>query len=213
MIPIRVLISDDHRLLREAWSFILNRDTRFQVVADCCSSEVAILQQKALQPAILLLNISVQNTDTIEQIGRIRKFCPGWKILVISPYSFPDVARKTMKAGASGYVTKTSSMKELLEAIVAVRQGKKYQCEEIKKIDHAQMRQSPDAEERLKLLTSREIEIISVIKKGLTSREIAQVLKITTKTVERHRYTISKKLNLHNTPQLVDFINRYHPDL
>lgn len=213
MIPIRVLISDEYRLLREAWSFILNKDGRFQVVGDCCSSETAILQEKESKPDIILLNVSAQNSSTIEQIERIRKLCPSWKIVVISPYGFPDVARKIMKAGAAGYITKTSSIKELLEAIVAVRQGKKYQCEEIKKINHAQIKQSADAEERLKLLTSREIEIISIIKKGLTSREIAQVLKITTKTVERHRYTISKKLNLNNTPQLIDFINRYHSEL
>lgn len=192
---------------------ILNRDARFQVVADCCSSEAAILEQKESRPDIILLNISIQNSNTLEQIARLRKFCPGLKILVISPYRFPDVARKIMKAGASGYLTKTSPIKELFEAIVTVRQGKKYQCDEIRGIDHAEIKKSTDAEERLKLLTSREIEIISVIKKGLTSREIAEILKITTKTVERHRYTISKKLNLHNTPQLVDFVNKYHSEL
>lgn len=213
MIPIKVLIANDHRLLREAWSFILNRDPHFEVVADCCNSEAAIFEAKKWRPDVVLFKISNQNTATVKQILNIRKFCPGLKILIISPYNFPDVARKMIRAGASGYITATSPIKELLNAIVVVKEGKRYQCEEIKNIDQAQVKESLDPEVRLKLLTSREIEVISVIKRGLTSREIAGELKITPKTVERHRYTISKKLRLHNTPQLVDFINRYHSEL
>ena len=112
-----------------------------------------------------------------------------------------------------GYVTKNSSREEMFRAIIEVYHGKKYVCEEIKNILSEQVISGDDQHSGLNSLSQREIEIISFIKKGYSSKEIADALNISVKTVEVHRYNILKKLNLKNAAALVNFINNSQLDL
>jgi two-component system invasion response regulator UvrY len=118
-----------------------------------------------------------------------------------------------MQKGAMGYVTKNSSREEMFKAIIEVYDGKKYICEEIKNILSEQVISGEDQPSGLNALSQREIEIISFIKKGFSSKEIADALNISVKTVEVHRYNILKKLNLKNAAALVNFVNNSQLDL
>jgi two-component system invasion response regulator UvrY len=212
MEKITILIADDHKLVRETWSFILNTDPRFNVIAESGSGEDAIEQSKKLKPNIVIMDINLPGMNGIEATQQIRKFSPGTKILGVSLHTQPTYARKMMQKGAMGYVTKNSSKEEMFKAITEIQSGKKYICEEIKNILSDQVLNSEDPQHGLNSLSQREIEIITFIKKGNSSKVIADVLNISVKTVEVHRYNILKKLNLKNAAALVNFINNSQLD-
>jgi len=213
MDKITILIADDHTLVRETWSFILNSDPRFTVVAECGSGEEAVEKAKELRPAVVIMDINLPGINGIEATQLIRKFSPGSKILGVSLHTQPTYARKMMQKGAMGYVTKNSSRDEMFKAIIEVSNGRKYVCDEIKNILSEQVISGEDTQSGLNSLSQREIEVISFIKKGNSSKEIADTLNISVKTVEVHRYNILKKLNLKNAAALVNFINNSQLDL
>lgn len=212
MDKITILIADDHTLVRETWSFILNTDPRFTVVAESGSGEEAVELAKNLRPMIVIMDINLPGMNGIEATQLIRKFSPGSKVLGVSLHTQPTYARKMMQKGAMGYVTKNSSREEMFKAIMEIQGGKKYICDEIKNILSEQVISGEDQNTGLNSLSQREIEIISYIKKGNSSKEIAEALNISVKTVEVHRYNILKKLNLKNAAALVNFINNSQLD-
>jgi two-component system invasion response regulator UvrY len=212
MEKITILIADDHTLVRETWSFILNTDPRFNVVAESGSGEEAVEMAKKLRPNIVIMDINLPGMNGIEATQQIRKYSPGSRILGVSLHTQPTYARKMMQKGAMGYVTKNSSREEMFKAILEIQAGKKYICDEIKNILSEQVISGDDPQTGLNSLSQREIEIISYIKKGYSSKEIADALNISVKTVEVHRYNILKKLNLKNAAALVNFINNSQLD-
>ena len=207
MEKITLLITDDHKLIREAWSSILNSDPRFKVIAETASGEEAVELAKQLRPNVVILDINLPGMNGFEVIPLIRKFSPGSKILGVSLHTQPTYARKMIQKGALGYVTKNSSREEMFKAIIEIHNGRKYICDEIKTILSEQMLSGDEQPSGLNALSQREIEIISFIKKGHSSKEIADILSLSAKTIEVHRYNLMKKLNLKNTAALVNFIN------
>jgi two-component system invasion response regulator UvrY len=143
----------------------------------------------------------------IDATQLIRKFSPGTKILGVSMHTQPAYARKMLQKGAMGYVTKNSSCEEMCKAIMEIQHNRKYICDEIKNILSDQIMSGDDQQAGLNSLSEREIEVIGFIKKGFSSKEIAEPLNISVKTVEVHRYNILKKLNLKNTAAMVNYIN------
>lgn len=207
MEKITILIADDHTLVRETWSFIFNSDPRFTVVAESGSGEEAVELAKKLRPNVIIMDINLPGINGIEATQQIRKFSPASRILGVSLHTQPTYARKMIQKGAMGYVTKNSSREEMFKAIMEIQSGKKYICDEIKNILSEQVISGEDTQAGLNSLSQREIEIIAFIKKGNSSKEIADALSISVKTVEVHRYNILKKLNLKNAAALVNFIN------
>jgi two-component system invasion response regulator UvrY len=212
MDKITILIADDHTLVRETWSFILNTDPRFNVIAESGSGEEAIELDRKLRPNVVIRDITLPGIKGIEVRQHIRTFSPGSRILAVSLRTQPTYARKMVQKGAMGYVTKNSSREEMFKAILEIQDGKKYICDEIKNILSEQVISGDDPQTGLNSLSQREIEIISYIKKGNSSKEIADALNISVKTVEVHRYNILKKLNLKNAAALVNFINNSQLD-
>ncbi|MFI5195009.1 MAG: response regulator [Chitinophagales bacterium] len=205
---ISILIADDHKLIRETWTYILNNDARFKVIASCEDSEEAIRLTRQTHPDVILMDINMTPFSGMEATRRIREVWSGSRIIGVTMHSQPSYARKMMQIGASGYVTKNSSREEMMEAIVTVHQGDKYICSEIKDIMSDQAERKPVAAlARINSLTEREMEIINLIKKGNSSREISNALDISLKTVEVHRHNILKKLKLRNSASLVNFMN------
>lgn len=213
MDKISILIADDHTLVRETWSFILNTDPRFTVVAESGSGEEAVELAKKLRPQVVIMDINLPGINGIEATQQIRKYSPGTKVLGVSLHTQPTYARKMMQKGAMGYVTKNSSREEMFKAIMEIQGGKKYICDEIKNILSEQVIAGDDPQAGLNSLSQREIEIIAYIKKGFSSKEIADALNISVKTVEVHRYNILKKLHLKNAAALVNFINNSQLDI
>jgi len=212
MSKITILIADDHTLIRETWSFILNSDPKFQVVAECGTGEEAVTKARELHPDIVIMDINMPGINGIEATEQIKKISPESKIIGVSLHTQPTYARKMMQKGAMGYVTKNSSREEMFKAIEEVYEGKKYICEEIKNILSEQVLSGDDQPTGLNTLSQREIQIIALIKKGYSSKEIAESLEISVKTVEVHRYNILKKLNLRNAAALVHFIHNSQLD-
>ncbi|HLA51936.1 MAG TPA: response regulator transcription factor [Flavitalea sp.] len=208
MEKITVLIADDHKLIRETWSFILNGDPRFQVVAECGDSEQAVEMTRQKHPNVVLMDINIMPISGFEATERIRKVSPKTRVIGVSMHSQPAYAKKMLQIGAKGYVTKNSSKEEMIMAILEVHAGNRYICDEIKNnISELVMDDNRDTP-NVNALTEREIQIINLIKEGQSSKEIAANLNISLKTVEVHRHNILKKLKLKNSASLVNFINQ-----
>lgn len=212
MTRITIMIVDDHKLVREAWAMILNSDPRFEVIADCPNAESAIMEVKELRPNVVIMDVNMPGMNGIEAVPYIRKFSPASRILGVSCYTFPDIARKMMQAGVSGYVTKNSSKAEMIHAIVEIMKGYRYTCKEIRSLVQERQDGAEDPKTLLSSLSVRQIQIISAVRSGHTSREIAAQLQLAPKTVEIHRYKILKKLKLSNSAELVDFFNKHQTE-
>lgn len=207
MSKITILLVDDHKLIRDSWSFILNSDPRFQVVGETSTGDEAIKIAKSKKPQIVLMDVNMKPMNGFEATKQIRLYSPGSKIIGVSIHTMPAYAKRMFQLGAMGYVTKNSSREELIAAIVEVHNGKKYVCEEVKNILSQQELESDKGHPGMNVLSQRELDIIKQVKEGLSSREIALRLDISVKTVEVHRYNILKKLDLKNTAALVNYIS------
>ncbi|GAO42800.1 response regulator [Flavihumibacter petaseus] len=207
MSKVSIMIVDDHKLIRETWSFILGSDPRFEVIAECGDPEEAIEMAKMRQPHIVLMDINMSPISGFDATEQIRRFSPETKVIGVSMHSQPAYARKMLQVGAQGYVTKNSSKDEMVKAILEVDKGNKYICDEIRHIISGQLNDAENEGPDIQSLTEREIQIIHFIKAGNSSKEIAQQLDISLKTVEVHRHNILKKLKLKNAAALVNFIN------
>ena len=207
MSKINILIADDHKLIRETWSYILNSDARFQVIGECGDAQEAVELARTKRPHVVLMDINMTPFSGLEATQRIRKISPGSKVIGVSMHSQPAYAKKMLQMGARGYVTKNSAKEEMIKAILEVNHGNKYICDEIKNIISEQLLDEKEDSPNINALTEREMQIINFIKEGLSSKEIATSLNISLKTVEVHRHNILKKLKLKNSASLVNFIN------
>jgi DNA-binding NarL/FixJ family response regulator len=207
MQKITILLVDDHKLIRDSWSFILNSDPRFSVVGETSSGEESVAIAKAKKPKIVLMDVNMTPVNGFDATRQIHKISPDSKIIAVSMHTMPAYAKRMIQLWAMGYVTKNSSKEEMINAIVEVDKGKKYICNEVKTILAEQELDENADEGDINNLSRRELDIIKLIKEGRSSREIALDLEISLKTVEVHRYNILKKLKLKNTAALVNFMN------
>lgn len=207
MKQISIILVDDHKLIRDSWSFILNSDPRFTVVGETNNGEEAVEIVKNVKPDVILMDVNMAPVNGFDATRQIMKLSPGSKVIAVSMHTMPAYAKRMMQLGAMGYVTKNSSKDEMIRAILEVYEGKKYICEEVKNILAQKELEEEESPTDMNNLSRREIDIIKLIKEGLSSKEIASQLDISLKTVEVHRYNILKKLKLRNTAALVNFIN------
>jgi DNA-binding NarL/FixJ family response regulator len=207
MKKINILIADDHKLIRETWSFILNSDPRFKVISECSNVDDAVATAEAKFPDIVLMDINIPPTNGFDATEKIQLASPASHVIGVSMHSQPAYARKMLQMGGSGYITKNSSREEMFAAIMEVHDGKTYVCKEIKDILSEQSADENDAAGDLNALTEREIDVVNCIREGLSSREMAHRLNIAVKTVEVHRHNILKKLNVKNSTSLIHLVN------
>ncbi|MBO9659059.1 MAG: response regulator transcription factor [Chitinophagaceae bacterium] len=207
MEKVTILLVDDHKLIRDSWSFILNSDPRFIVIGETSSGEEAIQIAAQKKPDIILMDVNMSPVNGFDATKQILKISPDSKVIGVSMHTMPAYAKRMLQLGAMGYVTKNSSKEEMIAAIIEVSEGKKYICEEVKNILAQQELDETAAQGDMNNLSRREIDIIKLIKEGMSSKQIALELDISLKTVEVHRYNILKKLKLKNTAALVNFIN------
>ena len=207
MKKITLLITDDHTLVRESWVMLFSADPRFEVIAQCGSGEEAMEMAARLRPDVVIMDINLPGVNGFEATEEILKQSPLSRILAVSLHTQPAYAKKILKLGAMGYVTKNSSTDEMIMAVLEVHNNRKYVCEEIKTIITELEFGFQERNEVLLKLSKREIDIIRGVKNGLSSREIAVNTGLNQKTVEVHRYNILSKLKLPNTAALVNFVN------
>jgi len=209
---IRIIIADDHLLIAETWATLINMDPDFEVVKVYDNTKTMIDEITEMKPDIAILDININPFSGIEATKMIKKLAPGTRIIGVSMHNQPSFAKKMIRNGAMGYVTKNSTKIEMYDAIRAAMKGDKYICAEIQKNITNQMLVDDD-DNKLSKLTEREIEIIKLIKNGSTNKEIAEQLFLSPRTVETHRARILKKLDLKNSLSLVKYINDSFMDL
>jgi DNA-binding NarL/FixJ family response regulator len=207
MKKVSIMIVDDHTLIRETWSFLLGKNENFDVVAECGDGERAIELARDKRPDVVLLDINMAPMSGFDVLKMIRKYSPSSKIIGVSMHSQPAYAKKMLRLGAKGYVTKNSPRQEMLEAISEVSNNRVYICQEVKNILSDQLLNNDSVNPDINTLSDREMQIVRALKEGLSSKEIASELSISLKTVEVHRHNILKKLKLKNTVSLINFIN------
>src|SRR5688572_22465545 len=208
MSKITIMIVDDHTLIRETWSYLLGRNEELEVLAEEGDGQRAIEIARDKRPNIVLLDINMSPLNGFDILKMIRKLSPGSKVIAVSMHSQPAYAKKMLRLGARGYVTKNSPRKEMLDAIHQVCAGNVYICQEVKNILSEQMMNEEEGGgDGLNQLSEREIEVINLIRNGMSSKEIADKLAISIKTVEVHRHNILKKLKVKNTASLINYIN------
>ena len=208
-----ILIADNYPVIREAWSFMLNHDKRFRVIAETGDGKEVVELARDQQPNVILLDVQLEGMNGIETIPHLRQHSPDSKILGVSMHTQLMYVRKMLKAGASGYLTKNSRIEEMFKAIIEIYEGRQYICEEIRDLLAEELSSRKEDMAGINSLSKREIEIIGHITKGSSSKEIAIILNISTKTVEVHRYNIMKKLNLKNVAALVNYFNTFQLEL
>ena len=209
---IKIIIADDHLLIAETWATLINMDPEFEVVKVYDNTKNLVDEITAVNPDIAILDINIHPFSGIEATKMIKKLAPGTKIIGVSMHNQPSFAKKMIRNGATGYVTKNSTKNEMYDAIRSVMKGEKYICAEIQKnITHQLLLDEED--NKLSKLTEREIEIIKLIKDGYTNKEIAKTLFLSPRTVETHRARILKKLDIKNSLSLVKYINESFMDL
>lgn len=205
---IRTVIIEDHKLIAEAWKSMLELQAKFEVVGVFNNPLEGVDAIKTLRPNILLVDINMHPISGIDVTKLVKKFSPGTKVIAVSLLTQPAIV-KIIKAGATGYLTKSSDKSELYTAIDQVLSGHTYICDEVKNI-FAELNLTDDNNEEkhdLNKLSDRELDIVRLLKKGNSSKEIASHLSLSVRTVDAHRYNILKKLNLKNAAALVNLIN------
>lgn len=202
-----IAIIDDHKMIREMWTRLFCLQGEMEVVGESGSFTEGIEMLKQVKPDIVLLDINIPPQSGLEAVPLIRKFSPGTRIIAVSMHSQPAYAKKMLRAGAKGYVTKNSPHDEIFKAIHKVMIGDIYLCAEIKDNISMQVMSEDNCGNEIHELSLREIEVIRLIKAGLSSKEIASQLNLSTHTVDVHRHNILKKLKLKNTASLISFIN------
>jgi two-component system invasion response regulator UvrY len=134
MSQIKIVIVDDHKLVRETWSFILNSDPRFKVIGDCASGEEALIKVPRFSPHVVIMDINLPGINGIETTEALLKSNTSFKVLGVSLHTQPKYALKMLQAGAMGYVTKNSAKQEMYNAILEITSGNSYICEEIRSV-------------------------------------------------------------------------------
>lgn len=209
---IRVLLADDHTILRQGLRKILEADPSFEVVGEAGDGREAVKKAEALKPDVVVMDISMPILNGIEATRQIAKSLPKTKILILTVHENDQLATEILNAGATGYLLKDAASEELIAAIRAVYRGDSYLSPSIAKrviaqyLDFARGKVPP--EEKFSDLTAREREILQLIAEGYSNKEIAQMLYISEKTVKTHRENIMRKLDLHSVAELVRYAIR-----
>jgi len=204
---IRILIAEDHLMVRAGIRALLERARDIEVVGEAADGFEAVEMAVELTPNVLLMDIMMPHLNGIQAADRVRRYKLPVNVLLLSMYADAGLVRQALQSGVFGYVLKTSVSDELLEAVRAVSRGKMYLSEPVSSIvaECAPSTRFGDADRPLDTLSPREKEILQLIAEEHTSAEIAGMLFISEKTVEKHRSSLMEKLNIHSLAGLVRF--------
>lgn len=206
---VRILLADDHAMLRDGVRMVLEAHPGFEVVGTADNGVEAVALAHSLHPDIAVLDVAMPVLNGLDATREIRAGCPGTEIVILSMHEGEDYLREALRAGAAGYVLKRAAAKELVGAIQAVQRGESYLdpaltrtliSDYVRKVDRTDL--PADA------LTERELEVLKLVAEGLTNRQIAARLNISIKTVQSHRANLMDKLDLHDRTELVRYAIR-----
>lgn len=206
----RVLLVDDHEIMREGINALLRKHPEFEVVGQAADGRKALELVEVLQPDVVLMDIGMPNLNGIESTRQILSQNPNIKVMALSTHSEGTMVAKMIKAGASGYMLKESAFEELVSGITQMLSGKTFLCAKISKVvfsDYINLITNPKWNEG-DGLSGREREILQLVAEGHTTKEIAIILNLSTKTVDSHREHIMEKVGIRNIAGLTKYAIR-----
>jgi DNA-binding NarL/FixJ family response regulator len=203
---VRIVLADDHALLREGIRALLSRESDIEVVGEASDGREAIARCRALKPDVVLMDIAMPGLGGLEAALEIRKECPETKILVLTQYEDREYVTRFLKVGAAGYVLKNSAGAELASAIRSVQRGGLVLDPQVARDALREPEPAADGEgDPYDSLTDREKQVLKLVAEGKSNKEVAEVLGISVKTAMSHRERVMEKLGLHNRTDLIRF--------
>lgn len=208
---IRIVLADDHRLLRAGIKTLLNGDPSIEVVGEATTGGEALDVTREMLPDILLLDIGMSGNENLEALRQVLIEVPKTKVLLLTMHEDSALLQECLRAGASGYIIKRAAESELVDAIYAVQRGIIYIHPSLMAslVNPAQEISAKTTRQK-QPLTSREIDVLKLIVQGYTSKQIAEALTLSTRTVETHRSNIMEKLDLHTRVDLVRYASQHN---
>lgn len=205
--PVRILIADDHSIIRAGIRSLLESSPDFQVVGEASNGKEAISQIHQLQPDVLLSDLSMPKTNGTDAIYRIKSRYPEIKVLVLTVHKTEEYVYAALKAGANGYILKDDTSKDLIDAIHNILAGKIFLSPGICNGVVSRYLSDPNNNPTTSIdqLTTREREVMKLIAEGYRNKDIAEYLTISLKTVEKHRSNMMKKLDIHSASEITSY--------
>ncbi len=209
MRKITVLLADDHAIIRQGLGALLNCEKDIETVGEAENGRQAVELARSLNPDIVVMDISMPMLNGTEAARQIKELLPATKIIILSAHSSEDHIGQVVASGASGYLMKMTSSENLVKAIREVRRGNTFFDSPTAKRVHAQYQKSPFGgkfiKSKISCLSTRELEVLQLVAEGYANKQIAEELKISIKTVEKHRQQLKKKLHIQETAGLTRF--------
>jgi DNA-binding NarL/FixJ family response regulator len=203
---IRMLLADDHTVMRKGLRLLLDSQPGFQVVAEAATGREAVSLAEQHAPDVIVMDIAMPLLNGIEAARQITAKLPQAAIVFLSMHSDESYVLRALKAGARAYLLKDSAESDLIEAVRAVTEGKAYFSPAISKMlveDYMRQMREQKVEDSYELLTTREREIVQLLAEGKNNKDVANILNLSLYTVETHRSNIFQKLNLHSGAELI----------
>lgn len=203
---IRILLADDHTIIRSGLRLLLEQQSDFRVIAEAGDGREAVQLAAKEHPDVAILDIGMPQLNGIEATRQIVAQEPSPQVVILSMHMDESYVLRGLKAGAKAYILKNSAEADLIRAVRAVAEGKSFFSPVISKLlleDYIRQVREKEVEDSYDLLTPREREILQILAEGKTNKEIANILNLSVYTVETHRGNILQKLNLHGVPELI----------
>ncbi len=205
--PIRVILADDHTLVRAGVRRILEEQPGFEVVAEVADGDAALTALGAHAADVLVLDLSMPGRDGFDVLAQARLVRPGLRVLVLSMHAGAEYVQRAAREGADGYLLKDSAVQDLVAGIRAVMEGRAFYSPAVQG-QLARLAREPRLREGLQSLTDREREVLRHVARGLTTKEIGAALGISTRTVDSHRANLMRKLDMRSVARLTQFAIR-----
>jgi DNA-binding NarL/FixJ family response regulator len=203
---IRVVVADDHSVVRQGLKAWLERSGHVQVVGEASDGREAVSIVEQLQPDVVIMDIAMPVLNGIEATAQITRRSPGTKVIILSMHADESYILRALGAGAKGYLLKESTESDVLPAVRSVRDGKPYFTPSIARLlleDYMRMLKQNNLQDSYDLLTEREKEVLQLLAQGKSNKEVAQILDLSPHTIDSHRTNMMQKVNLHNTAEIV----------
>jgi len=203
---VRILLADDHTIVRDGLRVLLERQPDFEVVGEASNGREAIDVSQHQSPDVVLMDVAMPIMNGIEAAARVTAAQPKTAVIILSMHADESYILRSLKAGARGYLLKDSAESDLIQAVRAVASGKAFFSPAVSKVlaeDYIRQVRQRGVEDPYDLLTARERELLQLIAEGKSAKEIAGLLKLSAYTVDTHRGNLMQKLNVHSIPELI----------
>ncbi len=205
---IRVLLADDHRVLRAGLRVLLESEEDMHVVAEASTGEDAVRLANQFLPDVIVMDLGMPGISGMEAIRQVRESLPQIRIVVLSMHSGREVVMQALEAGSDGYVPKSAAHMNLLQAIRTVHAGQRFLDPSAATVVVDKLMEKQEEHKLLSILSDRELEVLRQTAMGFTSREIGKQLSLSPKTVDTYRYRVMEKLDLQHRSELIQFALR-----